>query len=79
MLPMKSKAPVPGSRRPWQPPRFVKFPLSAVTKSRNAGNREADSERAASNQLKLAPLTAPTSKLGFSFEWSLPLSIRTED
>jgi len=76
MPPKKSDAPVPGSGRPWQAPRVAKLPLAPVTKAMAHG---LDARTASARRLGPAPPAGPSSKLGFSFEWSLPLSIRTED
>jgi hypothetical protein len=73
---MRPKSTVPDcglQRRPWQPPRADKIPLRVATRSQVIDNRLPGSPT------RPTPLTVPSSKLGFSFEWSLPLSIRTED
>ncbi len=56
-------------RRAWQAPAFVELPIAETTKSA-AGP--------AINAVVPDVAPAPAMKLGFSFEMSLPLSVRTE-
>ena len=53
-------------RRAWEPPTVNRLALGTETKA--AGS---------SGQVEPQPPAAPASKLGFSFEMSLPLSART--
>ncbi|HWV52538.1 MAG TPA: hypothetical protein VNZ93_08170 [Pseudorhodoplanes sp.] len=57
------------ARRAWEAPAMTEVPIAAATKAAGAG--------AGTNSNPPAP-TAPTSKLGFSFEMSFPLAVRTE-
>lgn len=54
-------------RRPWEPPRLIEFSINAHTKSRLVKD---DASRPTEPPLP----TGPSSKLGFSFEWALPLA-----
>jgi hypothetical protein len=65
MQPTKSVKTGHGTRRAWRPPTVTKLAIGAATKK--AGARIAQPPVPA----------APESKLGFSFEMSLPLSART--
>jgi hypothetical protein len=62
--------PVP-ARRAWQAPAITELPISSKTRS----TATAAASRDRSNP---PPPAAPTTKLGFSFEMSFPLSVRTE-
>ena len=54
-------------RRAWEPPRLTELKISTHTNSRlNGGN--------ASRPSPPPPPTAPSNKLGFAFEWALPLA-----
>jgi hypothetical protein len=56
-------------RRKWEPPALVEIKIGAETKS----SRDPDD----ATQPKEPPQpAAPTSKLGFYFEWGFPLSSR---
>ena len=56
-------------RRPWEPPALVEMKIGTLTKS---GRDPEDAPRP-----KEPPQpAAPTSKLGFYFEWGFPLSSR---
>lgn len=55
--------------RAWEPPRLIELEINAHTKSR----RDAED---ASRPTEPPPPTAPTNKLGFAFEWGLPLAYR---
>ena len=54
-------------RRAWEPPRLVELKINAHTKSRPDAD---DTPRPAEPPLP----TAPSNKLGFAFEWALPLA-----
>jgi hypothetical protein len=69
MQPTKSVKTGHGTRRSWQPPTVTKLAIGTAT--RKAGARAAQA-----GSPPPAP-AAPESKLGFSFEMSLPLSART--
>jgi hypothetical protein len=56
-------------RRPWEPPALVEMKIGAQTKSGR------DPEGATQSKEPPQP-AAPTSKLGFYFEWGFPLSSR---
>ena len=62
------------TRRVWEAPAIIELPIGTETRSagatsmsNNAGERTAP-----------PPPAAPSSKLGFAFEMSFPLSARTE-
>ena len=61
-------------RRPWQAPAMVELPIGTLT--RNAG--AAAPAGLGGEPGNPPPPAAPSSKLGFSFEMSLPLSVRTD-
>jgi hypothetical protein len=68
-----------GARGPWEPPAITKLAIGTETKSARDNGRSAGSETSdqpSSGQAQ--PPNAPAMKLGFSFEWSIPLSARTE-
>lgn len=56
-------------RAGWQPPTVTKLAIGSETKTAGA--------RTGGAAAKPQPPAAPASKLGFSFEMSLPLSART--
>lgn len=56
------------SRRAWQTPAVKKLAIGTQSRSNTAGSAEVSPQ---------AP-TPPGTKLGFSFEMSIPLSARTE-
>lgn len=69
------------ARRPWEPPAITKLAISTETKAAAAGgptigSKSLHSSVPASGEPQ--PPAASAMKLGFSFEWSLPLSARTE-
>jgi hypothetical protein len=55
----------------------TKFAIGIETKSGLDGDRSAAPGVAARNEPPQPP-PSPATKLGFAFEWSLPLSARTE-
>jgi hypothetical protein len=71
---MRPKNAAPGAsdaRSAWEPPAFTKTPIAAGTRSTNAEDSSPPAnEPAGPGQ--------PHSKLGFSFEMSLPMSSRSE-
>lgn len=67
---MKSSKTVVGTRRAWEPPTITKLAIGTETKSSQTSTHGARPEP--------SPPAAPASKFGFSFEMSLPLSIRTD-
>jgi len=67
---MKSSKTVLATRRAWEPPTVTKLAIGTETKSARENARTAGSEP--------PPPAAPTTKFGFSFEMSLPLSTRTD-
>jgi len=70
-----------GARRTWEPPAITKLGIGTETKSSGEDGRRAGLETLNSDQSRSAqpqPPTVPATKLGFSFEWSFPLSARTE-
>jgi hypothetical protein len=67
---IKSSKTALGMRRAWEPPTVTKLAIGTETKSAHAKGRSAGSEP--------RPPAAPATKLGFSFEMSLPLSARTD-
>ena len=67
MQPTRSSGPGLATRRIWQAPAVTKLAIGAEIKS--------------AGQTKFAqpqPPSTPGMKLGFSFEWSIPLSARIE-
>lgn len=69
MQPTKSVKTGHGTRRAWRPPTVTKLAIGAATKKAGARIAQAGAQ---------PPVpAAPESKLGFSFEMSLPLSART--
>jgi hypothetical protein len=67
MRPTRSSGTGLATRRTWQTPAVTKLTIGTATKS-------AGQSRLAQPQLP----AAPGMKLGFAFEWSIPLSARTE-
>jgi hypothetical protein len=70
---MKSDRTFQGKRRPWVAPTVAKLAIGTETKSPVA----ADQGIAVANAEPQPPAT-PAMKFGFSLEWSLPLSTRTD-
>jgi hypothetical protein len=66
---IKSSKTALGTRRAWEPPTVTKLAIGTETKSARAKGRSAGSEPRGA--------AAAATKLGFSFEMSLPLSART--
>lgn len=70
MRPNNAAPSAPDARPEWEAPAFTKLPIAGLTGSdENVAN---GSSRAA----EPATPGQPLSKLGFSFEWSLPMSTR---
>jgi hypothetical protein len=69
MRAMKSSKTALATRRAWEPPMVKKLAIGTETKSAREKGRNAGSDP--------QPPAAPSTKLGFSFEMSLPLSART--
>ena len=70
MRPNNAAPSASGARPKWEAPAFTKLPIASGTGSgENVAN---GSSRAA----EPAAPGQPLSKLGFSFEWSLPMSTR---
>ena len=67
-MPEKGSA-VPQQRSVWEKPTLTKLDMGADTKSAS-GNAPPAGEP--------PPPAPPGTKLGFAFEWSLPLSARTD-
>lgn len=63
-----------GGRRAWQAPALVDLPINSQTKFARANSQSVDAGSTANPE----PPAAPSSKLGFSFEMSFPLSARTD-
>lgn len=59
------------ARRAWRAPALVELPIGTQTKRSAAKSPSADGPAN-------PPPGTPSTKLGFSFEMSLPLSVRTE-
>lgn len=64
----------PQARRAWQAPAITELPISTTTRS--AGAKDGSTQ--ACGPANPPPPATPSTKLGFSFEMSLPLSVRTE-
>lgn len=69
MRAMKSSKTALATRRAWEPPTVKKLAIGTETKAARENDRNAG--------LDPQPPAAPSAKLGFSFEMSLPLSART--
>jgi hypothetical protein len=67
MQPTRSSGPGLATRRIWQAPAVTKLAIGVETKS--TGHTKFTQPQ---------PPAAPDMKLGFSFEWSIPLSARIE-
>jgi hypothetical protein len=81
MRPIGSSKTARGPRRSWQPPAVKKLAIGTETKLGRESGRSAGSEASGAGQARFAhpqPPAAPSTKLGFSFEMSFPLSARTE-
>ena len=61
-------------RRAWQAPAMTELPIRTETRAAEAKALEPGSGPGANPP----PSAAPTTKLGFAFEMSFPLSVRTE-
>jgi hypothetical protein len=59
------------ARRAWEPPEMVELPIRHGTKAASPQDR-------AHQNTNPPPPASPSTKLGFSFEMSFPLSARTE-
>lgn len=59
-------------RRVWEAPAMTELPIATQTRS------AATTGAASSEPTDLPSPSAPATKLGFSFEMSFPLSVRTE-
>jgi hypothetical protein len=70
MRPKKSSKVNSATQRAWEPPTVTKLAIGTQTKS---GRDDGQKRRA-----QPKPPAAPTTKLGFAFEWAFPLSVRTE-
>ena len=58
------------ARRAWEAPAITELPIGTATKAAVAGQ--------VPSQPANPPPAAPATKLGFAFEMSFPLSVRTE-
>lgn len=61
-------------RRAWEAPTIVRLPIDTQTRSPGATAHATDF----GSQESPPPPAAPATKLGFAFEMSFPLSVRTE-
>lgn len=78
---INSSRKTPGIRGGWEPPTVTVLAIGTETKSVFEKRRSPRSENSESVHQRLAhpkPPAMPATKLGFAFEWSFPLSIRTE-
>lgn len=69
------------SRQTWVPPSVTRLAIGTHTKSAVAVDPSLGSKPGESNTQSIAepqPPRAPAAKFGFSFEWSFPLSVRTD-
>jgi len=79
MRPSGSSKTARGARRAWEPPALTRLAIGTETKSSGSDTTAADSETLGPGQPAHPPAPAsPATKLGFSFEWSFPLSARFE-
>ncbi len=77
MRPIKSGRTVLGTRRAWEPPAMTTLAIGTETKSARDTWKSGGLETSGSAQPGFAqPPAPPATKLGFSFEWSFPLSAR---
>jgi hypothetical protein len=82
MRPTGSSEPRSGNRRPWEPPAVTRLAIKTATKSAHAQptwSRPGMPGPAYDKTAEPVPPATPAAKFGFSFEWSLPLSMRNED
>lgn len=68
-----NKAPVQ-ARRAWQAPALVELPIGTQTRFAGANSVATDAREPANPP----PPATPSTKLGFSFEMSLPMAVRTD-
>ncbi|MGD9924650.1 MAG: hypothetical protein AB7V13_24855 [Pseudorhodoplanes sp.] len=73
MRPKPVEGAAASTRRTWEPPAFSELPIGTETRSIPARRTPPDG-----GQANPPPPATPASKLGFSFEMSFPLSVRTE-
>jgi hypothetical protein len=76
MRPTKSSGPLSGERRAWEPPTVTKLAIGTETKSPLEPGLARSTEATATPEPQ--PRRASGMKFGFSFEWSFPLSARTD-
>jgi hypothetical protein len=80
---MRNKRPVDGrenARENWEAPTVTKLPIADQTKtSGSAGALPTSRSGRGQPGSNPPPAAAPASKFGFSFEWSFPLSTRTDE
>ena len=69
-----------GKGRSWIPPTITKLAIWTETKGTETKSPVADQTNATGTNVIVEPQppSAPASKFGFSFEWSLPLSMRAD-
>jgi hypothetical protein len=68
-------------KRSWVPPKVTKLAIGTHTKSTVAVDHGLEAGGASSGSNSVAepqPHRQPATKFGFSFEWSFPLSVRTD-
>jgi hypothetical protein len=78
---MKSDRSFQGKRRPWVAPTVAKLAIGTETKSPVATDQKIEpgvGGLSAAANAKPQPPATPAMKFGFSLEWSLPLSTRTD-
>jgi hypothetical protein len=81
MRPIKSRGANLETRRAWEPPAVTKLAIGTETKLARGNEQRFGLETSGSGQPRFnhpRPPAAPTSKFGFSFEMSFPLSARME-
>ena len=75
---MKSNRSVRGSGRCWVVPTVTKLAIGTQTKSPVVVNHRLASESSGGNSVIEPSPKVSAVKFGFSFEWSFPLSVRTD-
>ena len=79
MRPTRHSGSVPPARRIWDPPAITKLALGSETKSTRESGRSSGLVTSGFDQpAHPQPPAPPSTKFGFSFEMSFPLSVRVE-
>lgn len=65
-------------RQAWEPPALTKLAIGTETKSSSKNEFGVELKTSGDQPAEPGAPAAPTTKLGFSFEWAFPLSARLE-